>query len=219
MSLRTHRTLPLQSTHKNNTGLSGPFQCYRCQNFVHKSQLCNLTPKRVKWGRNNFFSECQKPKQEPLKCWNCHKRHPSNFSVWTRAKYIQGSQLASAKRSNVNKHSATCLTVNNFSNLPQISSRFSWHNPRKLNPSISHHKKIDQSRQHHPRTNHRNEGNSLSELINEMTFVFQGCSIRHFLHKLAKPSNDYDRPNLTELRGLGPQANYTNRATGAYRPS
>jgi hypothetical protein len=127
----------------------------------------------------------RKPKEDPPKCANCHEQHPSNFAgCEARVKYTQRTQPTSNKQSTVNKQYVPRLTENNLPDLPQHTSNFNWRNPRKPYVPTQNSRNINQLRQLPPQTNQHYDGNSISELIKEITSLFQGFNIKHLIQKL-----------------------------------
>ncbi|GFY51710.1 nucleic-acid-binding protein from transposon X-element [Trichonephila inaurata madagascariensis] len=55
-------------------------QCYRCQEFIHHSRLCNRAPKCLKCSGSHLTAECKKSTKSPAKCANCGGPHPANYS-------------------------------------------------------------------------------------------------------------------------------------------
>jgi hypothetical protein len=93
----------------------------------------------------NFPVNARNQNKTPLNAQTVTNNIRANFTGYeTITKYTQGSQLTSNKHLNVNKQNVPCLIENNFPNLPQSSSSCNWHNRRKLNPTTSRPRKIDQ---------------------------------------------------------------------------
>lgn len=56
-------------------------QCFRCQEFGHSSQNCNMPARCVKCTGLHASSECpKKDRSGPAQCCNCDGDHPANYS-------------------------------------------------------------------------------------------------------------------------------------------
>lgn len=54
-------------------------QCYRCQQYGHTKNYCQMEPRCVKCDGNHFYKNCTKPEDAPPKCVNCKMAHPANY--------------------------------------------------------------------------------------------------------------------------------------------
>lgn len=59
--------------------ITGPLQCFHCQQFGHKAQFCSLQEKCVKCAGSHNTEDCKKPPTTPPKCVNCQGEHPANY--------------------------------------------------------------------------------------------------------------------------------------------
>lgn len=61
-----------------------PKQCYRCQNFGHSSNACNMAPRCVKCGGGHRTQLCTKLKETAATCCNCKENHPASYRGCSR---------------------------------------------------------------------------------------------------------------------------------------
>jgi Arginine methyltransferase-interacting protein, contains RING Zn-finger len=54
-------------------------QCFRCQNFGHKAEFCNIAEKCVKCAGDHSSRTCPKEFEEPARCANCNGQHSANY--------------------------------------------------------------------------------------------------------------------------------------------
>ena len=68
---------------------SKSIQCFRCQNFGHKAEFCNLKNRCVKFDGNHNTRACVKAAGTPPKCTNCGGEHPANYRGCPTAKQYE----------------------------------------------------------------------------------------------------------------------------------
>ena len=68
---------------------SKSIQCFRCQNFGHKAEFCNLKDRCVKCDGNHNTRACVKAAGTPPKCTNCGGEHPANYRGCPTAKQYE----------------------------------------------------------------------------------------------------------------------------------
>jgi len=54
-------------------------QCKNCQAWGHTKSYCHKEPRCVKYAGKYTTESCTKPKEVPLKCYNCGENHPANY--------------------------------------------------------------------------------------------------------------------------------------------
>jgi hypothetical protein len=78
-------------------------QCYNCQAYNHTRKYCNREPRCVKCAGKHLSKECNKSKNEPVKCIHCGNHHPANYRGCEVAKELQ--RMRDNKRNQTSKSS------------------------------------------------------------------------------------------------------------------
>ena len=62
------------------------FQCFKCQQFGHKSEFCHIKDRCVKCAGQHNTRDCKKDATHPARCVNCDGQHSTHFQGCPEAK-------------------------------------------------------------------------------------------------------------------------------------
>ena len=99
---------------------NGPTQCRNCQKIGHNSSNCSLSARCLRCGSKHKSPECphinpetNKIPEDKIKCANCHKQHPANYSKCEKRQEVIQIQN---RRSTLNKNTPRYVIDHNTYN-------------------------------------------------------------------------------------------------------
>ena len=95
-------------------------QCFRCQEFGHKAEFCNIKDKCVKCARDHSSRTCTKEATLPARCVNCKGDHSANYSGCPEAKkYVERRGLTRTPQQPQPERRPITVSKKKFPELPR----------------------------------------------------------------------------------------------------
>jgi PAX-interacting protein 1 len=168
----------------------GTKQCYRCQNFFHSSEVCNLDPRCLRCGEGHMTNECKYPKTQPRKCANCGEDHSANYKG---CKFHPDNPNFRKKPKNIRNFRPTNLEKNQNSNRENITV-----NQTQTNPSNSNSNTIPKNISYadsvkNPNVNQNSENSEINNFLKNLR------EIHSLLSGIKQLCNDLKITNVSEI--------------------